>query len=134
MRRDLDNDGVPDDQDNCPSVSNTDQRDVDNDGLGDVCDADNDNDGIHDGQDACLASDLSLTVVIGACDTRVTNALFPTGCTISDRIADCAAGARNHGAFVSCVAKLTNELQQTGTITGQQKGAIQSCAARANIP
>jgi hypothetical protein len=34
---DVDNDGVGDDCDNCPVVSNSDQRDSDNDGIGDVC-------------------------------------------------------------------------------------------------
>ena len=39
-----------------------------------------------------------------------------------------------HGQFVSCVAHLTNELKNAGTVTRQQKGAIQSCAAKAHIP
>jgi hypothetical protein len=29
---------------------------------------------------------------------------------------------------------VTNDLKKAGTITGQQKGAIQSCAAQADIP
>lgn len=40
---DSDGDGVFDSQDNCPSVSNPNQSDVDNDGIGDVCDTVNDN-------------------------------------------------------------------------------------------
>jgi hypothetical protein len=60
--------------------------------------------------------------------------VFSNGCTISDRVAACAKNAKNHGQFVSCVALLTNDLNKAGTITGQQKGAIQSCAAQANIP
>lgn len=42
---DSDNDGVADVQDNCTLVFNTDQRDTDGDGYGNICDADLDNDG-----------------------------------------------------------------------------------------
>lgn len=43
---DLDGDFVPDDQDNCLGVPNLDQRDTNQDGYGNVCDADYTNDGI----------------------------------------------------------------------------------------
>ena len=50
---DRDHDGVPDPQDNCPDVSNANQRDTDHDGRGDACDDDDDGDGVLDGADSC---------------------------------------------------------------------------------
>lgn len=52
---DSDGDGFIDTRDNCPSISNTDQSDIDSDAIGDVCDPDDDNDGIADAQDNCPA-------------------------------------------------------------------------------
>lgn len=49
---DLDLDGIPDIDDNCPAVPNADQADLDGDGQGDVCDADIDGDGVANDQDA----------------------------------------------------------------------------------
>src|SRR5262249_18094525 len=89
---------------------------------------------VNESQDECPNSDLSPTVVIDGCNSGVTNTLFATGRTISDLITECAIGASNHGKFVSCVSSLTNDLKKAGTITGAQKGAIQSCAAQANLP
>ena len=43
---DSDQDGVSDDIDNCPDTSNPDQRDLDNDGIGNLCDDDVDGDGL----------------------------------------------------------------------------------------
>ena len=42
---DSDGDGIDDTDDNCPSITNTDQLDNDGDGIGDACDADADGDG-----------------------------------------------------------------------------------------
>ena len=44
----------------------------------------------------------------------------------------CADGAENHGEFVSCVSHLTNGLKPR-VLSGAEKGAIQSCAARSSI-
>ena len=53
LGRDLDQDGIVNENDNCPEVANADQADVDHDGLGNLCDADNDGDGIDDATDNC---------------------------------------------------------------------------------
>jgi concanavalin A-like lectin/glucanase superfamily protein len=95
---------------------------------------DQDDDGIPDTEDTCPASDLSVTVVIDHCASGVPNTWLPNGCTISDLSAERADGASDHGQFVSCVAHVTNDLKKAGTITGLQKGAIQSCAAQAAMP
>jgi hypothetical protein len=50
---DTDGDGIPDSTDNCPLIANPQQKDIDHDGIGDVCDTDNDNDGILDTVDNC---------------------------------------------------------------------------------
>ena len=95
---------------------------------------DSDNDGVPDDQDDCPHSILSAVVVIDGCSSGVTNILFPSGCTISDLITECADAPGNHGQFVRCVSHLTNRLKGAGSISGHQKGAIQRCAAQAQIP
>jgi hypothetical protein len=59
---DSDGDGVCDDKDNCPNVSNPDQKDSNNNGVGDVCEptapcategGDSDGDGVCDDKDNC---------------------------------------------------------------------------------
>jgi hypothetical protein len=95
---------------------------------------DTDGDGIPDDEDACPFSDLSNTVVIDGCDSGVDNVLFDDGCTILDLIWQCAEDAKNHGQFVSTVAHVLKDLKKDGTISGEEKGAIQICAEGADIP
>ncbi|WP_290580468.1 thrombospondin type 3 repeat-containing protein [Ketobacter sp.] len=52
---DVDGDQVLDGYDNCPLVANTQQKDSDFDGIGDLCDTDKDNDGVNDDVDNCPA-------------------------------------------------------------------------------
>ena len=54
---DGDGDGVPDAEDNCPSVYNPTQTDTDGDGEGDACDSDDDDDGWDDTDEAFIATD-----------------------------------------------------------------------------
>ena len=91
---------------------------------------DADADGVVNDEDCNANSDRRPTIVIGDIDTGVPNHLFPTGCTSADLIADLAAAASNHGGFVSSVAHLTNEWVAEDLISGKQKGAIQSAAAK----
>ncbi len=116
---DTDHDGVCDNIDNCVADANASQADADHDGVGDVC-------------DACAGSDIGGTVVIGKCDTGVENTVSDDGCTKADAVDACAAGARNHGQFVRCVALLARGWKQAGEINGI--GKIMRCAARADIP
>ncbi len=58
---DADNDGVPDASDNCTLIANPDQRDTDNDGYGNACDADLNNDGMVNGLDLVLFRQRFLT-------------------------------------------------------------------------
>ncbi|MFN2510641.1 MAG: PA domain-containing protein [Pyrinomonadaceae bacterium] len=96
--------------------------------------ADSDLDGVADGTDCEPRSNLSATVVIDGCNSGVTNTLFLSGCTISDLIAHIAADSRNHGKFVSGVARLTNALVNQGLITSAQQDAIMSCAGSSSLP
>ena len=73
------------------------------------------------------------SIIIDGCNTGVGDGEYNDK-LVSEWITECGENAKNHGKFVSCVAGLTNELKKAGVITGEEKGAIQSCAAQANIP
>jgi hypothetical protein len=112
---DDDNDGVFDAFDNCPLTANADQDDDDGDGIGNACDADADGDGVNDGVDACLGT--SGGAVVDA-----------SGCSIAD-LCPCEAAWKNHGAYVSCVTKQTNEFAAQSLITEADKSSIVTQAA-----
>jgi hypothetical protein len=74
--------------------------------------------------------DCSPTVVVDGCDSGVTNHVFSDGSSFNSLIAQCAAdNPTNHGQFASCVSHLTNAWKKDTLITGDQKGAIQSCTS-----
>lgn len=96
--------------------------------------SDTDGDGVPDHQDDCPDSDVTANVVINGCDSGVGNTLFDDGCKISDLIDECAAGATNHGEFVSCVAHLVIDLSKAGAISAQDAASIIVCAAQSSVP
>ena len=72
------------------------------------------------------------TIIIAGCDTGIQDFVY-NGKLVSQHLDDCAAGAKNHGDYVSCVAKLTNALEKAGLLTAAQKDVMMSCAAKSNI-
>ncbi len=96
---------------------------------------DTDGDGVQDIDDQCPTSDLTLNVIINGVDTGIQNTgANPAGCTFADLVVEmietCLADAKNHGRFVRCVSHETNLLKRAKTITGKQKGKIQSIVAK----
>ncbi len=155
---DIDGDGVNNDVDNCPTTANANQADNDNDGLGDVCDPDDDNDGVADGDDNCpliantTQDDFDGDGLGDVCDddrdgdgvlnssdvcafTPLGEIVDPAnGCSI-DQLNPCEGPRgtteewKNHGKYVSSVAKSANSFLEQGLITEEEKDEIMSNAA-----
>ncbi len=151
---DADEDGVADEDDNCPIDPNPNQIDTDQDGAGDACDADDDNDTVLDGNDNCpldvnpdqvdtdgdgagdaCDEDLDGDGVLDADDACVPTAngevVDIMGCSIA-QLCPCDNPWKNHGAYVSCVAQAAEEFEGVGLITGAEKDAIVSEAGQSN--
>lgn len=80
-----------------------------------VVDTDTDGDGVPDGEDWCEGTPLGAVV-------------DANGCSI-DQSCDCD-GARNHGQYVSCIARTARAFERAGLIDANEKGVIVSEAAQ----
>jgi hypothetical protein len=83
--------------------------------------------------DHCVASDLRPKVDVNGVQpgaTSVDNTLGDDGCTVQDLVNACAAQAKNHGQYVSCITHLANELKAAGFITDAQKAEMTKGAAK----
>src|SRR5206468_6083055 len=82
-------DGIPDSQDNCPTVFNPNQQDTDGDGIGDACDncpsipnpgqEDSDADGIGDACESAASGTWSITDSLTAARYEHTQTLLSNG-------------------------------------------------------
>ena len=90
---DDDNDGLPDDQDNCVLLDNPDQADNDSDLIGDVCDPDDDNDLVVDDEDCQPNDNTVYPGAVEVCDGKDNdcNGLVDEGAddTDQDGLSDC---------------------------------------------
>jgi len=91
---------------------------------------DRDADGVPDDDDCEAFSDKRATVLVGTSKTGVPNYAFSNGCTMADLVGQAKASSTNHGGYVSGVAALSNDWVGQGLMSGAQKGAVQSAAAR----
>jgi hypothetical protein len=94
---------------------------------------DADTDLVPDDSDACANSAVGTTISIGGISSGVPDKVFSNGCSMTQRIDECAAGATTRGGFNSCVAHVGDDAKNAGMISSAQKDALQSAAARAKI-
>jgi hypothetical protein len=74
----------------------------------------------------------TTTIIIDGRDTGVDDFEYE-GELVSELLSAYASGAKNHGDYVSRVARLTSDLKKAGLLTGAQKGLIVSYAAQSSI-
>jgi len=151
---DADDDGIADDDDNCPNTPNANQNDIDGDLIGDACDDDIDGDGILNDVDNCpfdynpSQSDFDGDFIGDVCDQDldgdgvldVVDACLPSpvgavvnasGCSVSG-LCPCDNDWKNHGAYVRCVAHAANDFVNDGLISETDRGEIVSEAGQSD--
>ena len=131
---DRDLDGITDDTDNCPDVSNADQIDIDNDGVGNLCDvdfiSDGDTDGVINGEDNCPdisnadQSDADNDGVGDTCDSDFISDADADG--VEDSLDNCPnitnadqADVDTDGIGDACDSDFTSDADVDGVINGQ---------------
>jgi thrombospondin type 3 repeat protein len=108
--------------DNCPFDYNPSQVNFDSDDLGDACDTDIDGDGVANESDLCGMTMLDEVVEPA------------TGCSLI-QLTPCDgpfggdAGWRNHGKYVSALAKTSKVFVNAGLISDQERGLLMQSAA-----
>lgn len=137
---DTDGDGIADNVDNCPTVANPGQKDTDGDGIGDHCDncrivanpgqEDADGDGVGDACDICAGTTADVPEADGS--TRI--AVNADGCSISQRCPcdgppDDDVAWKNHGQYVSCVARHSIRFFKRGILSNKERRAVRTSAA-----
>ena len=94
---------------------------------------DTDGDGVPDIEDLCPNSDIRALLDVGVGLTTIVNSVDDHGCTIQDLVNKLQVAARNHGKYVSGIAKLANSLRKAGTITNAQSKEMKTGAAHSTI-
>ena len=118
---DADGDHITDLQDNCPVAANTNQADIDSDGIGDACDPDIDSDGIANDQDNCPSvsnaqqQDEDGDGVGDACDL----------------CQDTLAGARVDAS--GCTVPIPGDFDHDADVDQADFGHLQACLTGASV-
>ncbi len=129
-----DNDGIPDDSDNCPTVPNPDQADRFGSDLGDACETDANGNGLADSDEAdiCVSIDGVTIVQRGTaiCDSTASNSAQPNIATAtgprSDAVASGAAGNLATANGMDSFARTFGGAGNVATADGGDTAAVAS--------